>query len=338
MRMNNVFVLSVIAAGLLSTSAAMGETSGKKIALSNNYAGNTWRQAMLGSFNEVAKQAVANRIVAAADVFTTAENQATEQAAQIQNLILQGYDAIVVEAASPTALNGAIKEACDAGIIVVSFDGVATEPCAWRVTVDFKQITINQVDFLAARHPEGGNLLEVRGIPGTFIDAQYHEGVLAGLKKHPNFKIVGEVQGDFTGTVAQKAVASILPSLGDVAGVITQGEVGFGVAEAFRAAGRKVPTIFLGNSETELKWWKQQNSSAPYETLSSSIPPGISSMAFWVAQQILDGQRIPKDFTVPYLEIDAAGLAKAIETTPKGGVANAIYTQQDAKNAISAAK
>jgi ribose transport system substrate-binding protein len=54
-------------------------------------------------------------IVAAADAFTTAENSATEQAAQIQNMILQGYDAIVINAASPTALNGAVKEACDAG-------------------------------------------------------------------------------------------------------------------------------------------------------------------------------------------------------------------------------
>jgi len=44
--------------------------------------------------------------VAAADAFTTAENQATEQAAQIQNMILQGYDAIVVNAASPTAIDG----------------------------------------------------------------------------------------------------------------------------------------------------------------------------------------------------------------------------------------
>ncbi|MGO8070698.1 hypothetical protein AB9E28_35110, partial [Rhizobium leguminosarum] len=40
----------------------------------------------------------------AADPFTTAENQATEQAAKIQNMILQGYDAIVLNAASPTAL------------------------------------------------------------------------------------------------------------------------------------------------------------------------------------------------------------------------------------------
>ena len=47
--------------------------------------------------------ALAVAVVAAADPFTTAENQATEQAAQIQNMILEGYDAIVLNAASPSA-------------------------------------------------------------------------------------------------------------------------------------------------------------------------------------------------------------------------------------------
>ena len=50
---------------------ATASTSGKKIAFSNNYAGNSWRQAMLKSFGLVAKKAVANKVVAAADVFTT---------------------------------------------------------------------------------------------------------------------------------------------------------------------------------------------------------------------------------------------------------------------------
>ena len=120
--------------------AANADTKDKKIAFSNNYAGNSWRQAMLKSYDAVTKKAVADGVVAAADVFTTSENQVTEQAAHIQNLILQGYDAIVINAASPDALNGPIKQACDAGIIVVSFDGIVTEPCAWRVVVDFKDM------------------------------------------------------------------------------------------------------------------------------------------------------------------------------------------------------
>lgn len=45
-------------------------------------------------------QAVKAGIIQGADSFTTGENQATEQAAQIQNLILQGYNAIVIDAAS----------------------------------------------------------------------------------------------------------------------------------------------------------------------------------------------------------------------------------------------
>src|ERR1044072_5530444 len=126
-----------IASATLVDKAAFADTKDKKIALSNNYAGNSWRQAMLKSWDKVTKQAVADGVVAAADPFTTSENQVTEQAAQIQNLILQGYDAIVINAASPEALNGAVKEACDAGIIVVSFDGIVTEPCAYRIAVAF---------------------------------------------------------------------------------------------------------------------------------------------------------------------------------------------------------
>ena len=131
-----LMLAAAITVGLASGSA-LADTSDKRIALSNNYAGNSWRQAMLRSWEKVTGQAVKDGIVAAADPFTTAENQVTEQAAQIQNMILEGYDAIVVNAASPTALNGAVKEACDAGITVVSFDGIVTEPCAWRIAVDF---------------------------------------------------------------------------------------------------------------------------------------------------------------------------------------------------------
>src|SRR5687768_8788649 len=132
--------LMTATAVLALAAPVLAETADKRIALSNNYAGNSWRQAMLESWEKVTGQAVADGVVAEAPAFTTAENQATEQAAQIQNMILEGYDAIVVNAASPTALNGAVKEACDAGIVVVSFDGIVTEPCAYRIAVDFKEM------------------------------------------------------------------------------------------------------------------------------------------------------------------------------------------------------
>src|SRR5271166_5643696 len=105
----NVSMLALAAAAGLLAAPAEADTAGKKIAFSNNYAGNSWRQAMLKSYDIVTKQAVKDKIVAAADVFTTADKEVPTQAAQIQNLILQGYNAIVINASSPDALNGSIK-------------------------------------------------------------------------------------------------------------------------------------------------------------------------------------------------------------------------------------
>ncbi|WP_343079041.1 ABC transporter substrate-binding protein [Ostreiculturibacter nitratireducens] len=313
----------------------MADTSGKRIALSNNYAGNSWRQAMLQSWEKVTSEAVSAGTVAAADAFTTAENQATEQAAQIQNMILQGYDAIVLNAASPTALNGAVKEACDAGIVVVSFDGIVTEPCAYRIAVDFREMGRVQVEYLSGRLPDGGNLLEIRGLAGVFVDDEISAGIHAGVEQFPQFEIVGSVHGDWAQDVAQKAVAGILPSLPEIVGVVTQGGDGYGAAQAIAAAGRDMPIIVMGNRQDELKWWAEQRDANGYETMSVSIAPGVSTLAFWVAQQVLDGATVPQDLTVPFLTITQDTLDASLETTPEGGVANVEYTLEDAQKVIA---
>ena len=332
-----ISLLAMVAA--LGAGSALADTKDKKIALSNNYAGNSWRQAMLRSWDKVTKPAVTAGIVATADPFTTAENQVTEQAAQIQNLVLQGYNAIVINSASPDALNGAIKEACDAGVTVVSFDGIVTEPCAWRIAVNFKQMGKDEITFLKEKFPKGGNILEIRGLAGVFVDDEISKGIHEGIAENPQFKIVGSVHGDWDQAKAQAAVAGILPSLpDDVIAVVTQGGDGYGAAQAFKAAGRKTPTIIMGNRQDELAWWKEQKDANGYETYSASIAPGVSTLAFWVAQQILDGKDVPKDLVVPFLRVDQAGLDKALETTEKGGVANVEYTAEDATKVVAAAK
>ncbi|GAB1583676.1 ABC transporter substrate-binding protein [Phyllobacterium phragmitis] len=331
-------LLASVAIAWAVPAGALADTSDKKIALSNNYAGNSWRQAMLTSWEKVTGEAVKAGIVAAADAFTTAENQATEQAAQIQNMILQGYDAIVINAASPTALNGAVKEACDAGITVVSFDGIVTEPCAWRIAVDFKEMGRSEIEYLAKRLPEGGNLLEIRGLAGVFVDDAISGGIHEGVAKHPQFKIVGSVHGDWAQDVAQRAVAGILPSLPEIAAVVTQGGDGYGAAQAFAAAKRPTPIIIMGNRQDELAWWKEQKDANGYETMSVSIAPGVSTLAFWVAQQILDGKEVKKDLVVPFLRIDQDNLEANLEKTPQGGVANVEYTLEDAQKVIESAK
>jgi len=304
-------------------------TADKTIALSNNYAGNAWRQNMLTSWQQTTEKATKTGIIASADSFTTGENQATEQAAQIQNLILQGYSAIVIDAASPTALNGAVKQACDAGIVVVSFDGVVTEPCAYRISMDFKQSGIDQMDYLASRFPNGANVLEVRGLAGVSVDELIHSGIEAGAKKHPNLKIIGAVNGNWSQTAAQKAVAGVLPSLPKIDAVVTQGDDGYGTAQAFTAAGRPTPTIIFGNREEELSWWKKQKDANGYQSFSISSAPSISSLAFWVAQQLLDGKQMPHDLVSPAVSVTQETLESSLKGVEKGGIVSQVYSVDD---------
>jgi ribose transport system substrate-binding protein len=322
-------VVCVSVTNTASAQAASGDTSSLKIALSNNYAGNSWRQAMLKSWSNVADAAVKQKVVAAAPTFTTAENQATEQVQQMQNLILQGFKGIAVDAVSPTALNGVIKQACGAGVTVVSFDGIASEPCAYRITVDFRKLGSMQVDYMAKRLNGTGNLLEIRGLAGVSVDDEIHQGIVDELKKYPGLKIVGSVHGDWTQTVAQKQVAGILPTLPKIDGVVDQGGDGFGTAKAFAEANRPTPIIILGNRQEELAWWAEQRKKGSYETLSVTIPPGCSTFAFWITQQLLAGKKLPHDIQMPLLEVKADELDSVLAKTPPGQLANKEFTRDE---------
>ena len=179
--------------------------------------------------------------------------------------------------------------------------------------------------------------MEIRGLAGTSIDDAIHAGILEGVKEHPDFKIVSSVTGDWDQTTAQKAVATVLPSLPPIVGVVDQGGDGYGAAQAFAAAGRPEPTIIEGNRQDELQWWKEQKEKNGYTTWSASIAPGVSTLAFWVAQQVLDGRKdIPHDLLVPYLAFTQSDFEAELPKIPKGGVASHEYTQADAVAAIKA--
>lgn len=310
-----------------AASGAGADTSKDGIALSNSYAGNTWRQQMLKTWDAATKTAISQHVIARTQVVNS-NNSAPQQETQIQNLILQGWKAIVIDAASTTALNGVIKEACDAGIKVVVFDSLATAPCATKVAYDYTQMGVQEVDYVAKRLGGKGNLLEIRGIAGTSVDNDIHKGIVQEIAKYPGLKIVGSVNGNWTQSIAQKEVAGVLPSLPAIAAVVTQGGDGYGVYQAFRAAQRKTPLIIMGNRQDELALWKHLASQpGGYQTISLSSAPGCASIAFWVAQQILAGKAVPNTVQVPLLVIDQNALGPWLKATPPGGVATPVYDQ-----------
>src|SRR5437763_15445602 len=169
--------------GLLSAGAALaqegsakGDTSKKRIGLTDGFSSNSWEQSAWNAWKTVAGQAVKDGVIAEQKIIT-GNDEPAQQITQLQNLVLEGYDAIVIDAASPTALNGAIKEACEAGIIVVVYDSLATEPCAIKVNVDYRDYGVQETNFMAEALGKKGNILEIRGVAGSQVDIDISAGI-----------------------------------------------------------------------------------------------------------------------------------------------------------------
>ena len=102
--------------------------------------------------------------------------------------------AIIVYPISPTALNGAIKNACSKGVVVFAYDFEVTEPCAYNVHTDqVKSATITAQWVADALHGKG-NILFVTGVPGTSVDTGRNAGARDVFKKYPDIKVLAEHQ------------------------------------------------------------------------------------------------------------------------------------------------
>jgi len=146
------------------------------------------------------------------------------------------------------------------------------------------------------------------------------------IKKYPNIKIVGEVYGQATTSVAQSAVGNILPSLPPVDAVVGQGGGDdFGILQAFQQAGGKIPIIAGGGSSNFLKWWAEQNTKSGYKTISINTAPGIGGAAFWLALDILNGANASKSLIMPGAKVTAENLAE-FSNLPPGYIVSPKYT------------
>src|SRR5262249_27405653 len=126
-----VLALTAIVATTASAQSHARAAEPFKIALSNSFIGNKWRIEMENDFKSACGMPPYKTQVQCS-VYNSG-NDVSKQTQQISNLISQGVNAILVDAASGTGLNGIIQQACARGIVVVAYDNLVTAPCALKI-------------------------------------------------------------------------------------------------------------------------------------------------------------------------------------------------------------
>src|SRR5699024_1036086 len=197
----------------------------------------------------------------------SAGNDVNTQIAQINQMVLSGVDAIVTDAASPTALNSTIDNAANAGVLVVTFEKVVTTKSAMAVKQPQFEMGKKWADFVVDQNAGKGHVLMVRGVAGTFVDKRRYEGAMAVFGKHSSITTT-EVYGKWSNGVAQKVTANALAAGAHFDAVWSQGGDN-GIIQAFEQAGAKVPPI-AGEAENGFRKYADENQ-LPIVSIGQSI-------------------------------------------------------------------
>ena len=275
---------------------ASSETAGGEgyvVALCNYSIGNSWRAQMEQEFVAEAEKLKAEGVVS--EYYITNSNEdINKQISDMQDLITKKVDAIVITAASPTALAPVVEEATEAGIKVVSFDNVVeTEEQVATVGIDEKEFGRIGAEWLVDKLDGKGKIVVLNGIAGTATDSLRWGGAEEVFKQYPDIEILGSANASWDYAQGKAAMESMLSAYPEIDGVWSQGgAMTLGAIDAFIAAGRDlVPMTSEGNNGAIRAWI--ENKDKGLSCIAPSNPTYTSAEALRVVIKALNGEDIP---------------------------------------------
>ena len=267
-----------------------------RIALANGYIANTWRIQMIKTAKAYAGQPDVAAKIKEFKVVSTGEDVAAQISA-INNFIDAGYDAVVVNAQNPKAFAPVIKRAKDAGVVLVAFDNILDTEDAINVNVDQKGLGVLWANWLIKNVSNGGKILEVRGVEGTSVDRDRHDGIHETLNASGKKWDVVEVMGKWDDPTAQKVTADAIAVHKKFDGITGQGG-DTGIVQAMIDA--KHPFVpFGGETENGFRKFCAKHSGDGLKCSSAGTGPAQVAVAIKTAISALEGQVIPQSVKLP---------------------------------------
>ena len=267
-----------------------------RIALANGYIANTWRIQMIQTAKAYAAQPEVAAKLKEFKVVSTGED-VPAQISAINNFIDSGYDAIIVNAQNPTAFGPVIKRAKEAGVILVAFDNILDTQDAINVNVDQKGLGVLWANWLIKQVPNGGKILEVKGVAGTSVDTDRHNGIHETLDASGKKWEITEVVGKWDDGVAQKATADAIATNGPFDGITAQGG-DTGVVQAMIDA-KHAFVPFGGETENGFRKFCAAHSGDGLKCSSAGTGPAQVAVAIKTAIAALEGNVVPQSVKLP---------------------------------------
>jgi rhamnose transport system substrate-binding protein len=204
----------------------------------------------------------------------------------------KGVDGLVISANDPTALCGAIGEARDAGIKVVTFDADTSPDCrdVFINQAEAEGIAKVQVDLIAEQIGDAGKIAILSATANATNQnawIEIMEQLLA--EEHPDIELVEIVYGDDDDQTSFDKTAALLQTYPDLKGIISPTTVGVSAAARYLSTSEfkgKVALTGLG-TPNQMREYVEDGTVTAFALWN---PADLGYLAAYAAKALIEGE------------------------------------------------
>lgn len=229
---------------------------------------------------------------------TDAQNDASQQANQLQNFTSSGVGAIIVNPVDSDAASNSVKAADKADIPVIAVDrGVNNAKTKALVASDNVAGGELAAKSIAEKLGGKGKIVILQGQAGTSAARERAQGFENGLKAFPGIQVVAQQPADFDRTKGLDVMSNLLQAHPDVQGVIAANdEMALGAIKALGSkAGKSVSVVGFDGTPDGLK---AVEGGSLYASVAQQ-PTQLGMIAVDNALKALDGEKVQQTVKVP---------------------------------------
>ncbi|MFE3718485.1 ABC transporter permease/substrate-binding protein [Streptomyces cyaneofuscatus] len=229
---------------------------------------------------------------------TDAQNDASQQANQLQNFTSSGVSSIIVNPVDSDAVGPGVRSANKADIPVIAADrGVNKADAATLVASDNVAGGKLAADALADKLGGKGSIVILQGTAGTSASRERGAGFAEGLKAYPDIKVVAKQPADFDRTKGLDVMTNLVQSHPGITGVFAENdEMALGAVKALGSkVGTSVSVVGFDGTPDGLK-------AVEAGTLYASVaqqPSELGRIAVQNAVKAAKGDKVEKTVKVP---------------------------------------
>ena len=274
------------------------------VAYADGFGENVWRQVTKMEFIAQALTYPNIRKI----VYTSARGDATKAISDMRAYVAEKVNVIVMFADAGAALLPTVREATEAGILVVLHNGtnVGGRPGRDYLSNVAENICglgaafVDTVDKNSTKNPT--RVVELGGTPGNPLSATWQKCADQEMRKYPRLKLLGKADTNWTQEGTFQAMSSYLAQYGSVDAVLYEYADGFrGGLRAYQSANKKPDVVLALRTDEQGLFcdWEKLND-PDFKIFYSSGQNYQSRIALTVAMMKLAGDTVPARVDVPF--------------------------------------